>query len=157
MDSPYHAIYSAIAGIAIAPWALIRRWSPTQRIELVWTIGSMITVALFGAIVIVLLYQGFSTGASSEKVGLLQQNAVDLRSWWQHDFLDEFNREGSLVPTAIPTFSFIASLILIVIGVPKSIPWALGGGFMLLLSLGLNPNQPTHLSQWLGALGLSIG
>ena len=159
MDSPYHAIYSAIAGVAIAPWALLRRWSPTQRTEISWTISAFLTVSAIGALLVLLLYQGFSikTNVDAEKLSLLKMNAVDLRSWWQHDFKDAFNREGSLAPTAIPTISFISALILLVIGAPKSLPWGFAGLFMLLLSMGLNPDLPVHLSQWMGGLGESMG
>ncbi|MEC7984792.1 MAG: hypothetical protein VX278_06495, partial [Myxococcota bacterium] len=159
MDSPYHAIYSAVSAVFVLPWAFIRRWSPNQRIELFWSLGTLIVVSLLGALILFVLYQAFpiKMASGADKVALLKMNAADARNWWQHDFTDVFVRDSSLAPTTIPSILIWISVVLITIGAPRSLPWFFAGMLMLILSMGLNGRLPIHLKQWLGGTGVFLG
>ena len=98
LDSPYHAIYTAVASIFVLPFAFIRRWSPRQRFELLWSMTTLLITLVLGAILFCWSYTKASpskalTGA--DKIGLLKMNAADARNWWQHDSLNVFVRDIS--------------------------------------------------------------
>jgi len=159
LDSPYHAIYAALTGIIVLPWSLIRRWRIEERLDFVWTMGSLLTICVAGAAMMGALYSLFPLGESStaEYLSLWKMNAADLRVWWRHDFGTTLMRDASLVPTAIPMPILWFSTAMILIGLPRSLPWALAGILMLNLSLGLNEKLPVHLSYWIGSFGYPIG
>ena len=159
LDSPYHAIYTAVASIFVLPFAFVRRWSPKQRFELLWSMTTLLITLLLGAILLLVLYQGFSikSATGADKIGLLKMNAADARNWWQHDSLNEFVRDSSLAPTLIPSLILVISIVLIFVGLPHSLPWFFAGILMLTLSMGLNGRVPLHLGQWMGSTGQWIG
>jgi hypothetical protein len=159
LDSPYHAIYSALAGFLVLPWTLIRRWNIEERLDFIWAIGSVISLCILGAIFVAALYSLFPLGESSleEYLSLWKMNAADLRVWWQHDFQNTVVRDTSLVPSAIPIPLVWFSIILIIFGAPRSLPWCFASILMLNLSLGLNDKLPVHLSYWVGSFGYPIG
>lgn len=151
LDSPYHAIYALIAAPIVLPWAIGRLDSPAKRTQLLWTLGAgTLVVAACGGLVAA-LYTGFDISSGGEdNTELWQMNATDLRTWWRHEFQDTAVREASLAPTLIPSAFLWGGLALCVVGAPRSLPWALTGLLMLLLSLGLNPRLPLHLTFWIG-------
>ncbi len=159
LDSPYHAIYAALTGLIVLPWSLIRRWRIEERLDFVWTMGSLLTICIAGAAMMGALYSLFPLGESSteEYLSLWKMNAADLRVWWRHDFGTTLMRDASLVPTAIPMPILWFSTAMIILGLPRSLPWALAGLLMLNLSLGLNDKLPVHLSYWIGSFGYPIG
>ena len=158
MDSPYHAIYTIIMGFAILG-AFFKKRSPPQRLELMWSLGLLIGCCAIGAALVAGLYSYFplEEAQPQEKVRLLKMNALDLRTWWQFEYVDDILREPSLAPTAIPAPILWSSLVLIVIGLPRSLPWFLTGLFMICLSAGLNTNVAIHLAGWIGNIGHAIG
>jgi len=159
LDSPYNAIYTALASVFILPWTLGRRWSAARRNQARWTLGTLVIVSAVGAVLIGGLYSFFPASASvdQEQVALWQMNATDLRTWWQHDFKVTAIRDASLAPTTIPAPILWMALVFAIIGAPRSLPWTLAGLAMIQLSLGLNPRIPVHLSHWLGSAGLPLG
>ena len=159
LDSPYHAIYASLTGLIVLPWSFIRRWKIEERLDFVWTMGSLIILCLSGAIFLAALYSFFPLGESSteEYLSLWKMNAADLRVWWRHDFGTTVMRDTSLVPTAIPIPILWFSIAMIVMGFPRSLPWGLAGLLMLHLSLGLNEKLPVHLSYWIGSFGYPLG
>lgn len=159
LDSPYHAIYAALTGIIVLPWSFIRRWKIEERLDFVWTMGSLLTLCVAGAVAMAGLYSLFPLGESSteEYLSLWKMNAADLRVWWRHDFGTTVMRDASLVPTAIPMPILWFSAVMIILGLPRSLPWGLAGLLMLNLSLGLNEKLPVHLSYWIGSFGYPIG
>ena len=159
LDSPYHAIYAALTGLIVLPWSLIRRWRIEERLDFVWTMGSLLTICIAGAAMMAALYSFFPLGEASteEYLSLWKMNAADLRVWWKHDFGTTLMRDASLVPTAIPMPILWFSTAMILLGLPRSLPWAMAGILMLNLSLGLNEKLPVHLSYWIGSFGYPIG
>ena len=159
LDSPYHAIYTALAGVIVLPWAIGRPRTPARRTQLLWTLGTLVVFISISGLLIGLLYTSFpiSEQVGYDQTSLLQMNATDLRTWWQHDFQTTAVRDASLAPTTIPSPILWGALILIVVGAPRSLPWMVAGLFMVVLSLGLNPRIPIHLTHWVGASGSSIG
>jgi hypothetical protein len=159
LDSPYHAIYTAVSSMFILPFAFFRRWSPTQRIELAWSLATLIITAVIGALILLILYQSFpiKSATGADKIGLLKMNAADARNWWQHDSLNVFVRDSSLAPTLIPSFLLLIAVLLIFVGIPNSLPWFFAGLLMLTLSMGLNGRLPLHLGQWMGGFGQWLG
>ena len=162
LDSPYHAIYTALIGALALPWAALgglRR--PERRLALAWTLGCMILVGGLSAGLIGALYQTFELSSSSSSddsaARLLAMNAADLRTWWLHDFKDAAVREASLAPTVIPAAMLWGCLALAVVGLPRSLPWTLTGMLLLCLSLGLNSRMPTQLTYWIGDAGTEVG
>ena len=65
LDSPYHAIYAALTGLIVLPWSFIRRWKIEERLDFVWTIGSLLTICVAGAAMMAALYSFFPLGESS--------------------------------------------------------------------------------------------
>ena len=159
LDSPYHAIYTAVAGLFILPFSLMRRWSLSQRTDLFWSASTLGATLFAGGIILFLIYQGFpiKSATGSDKIALLKMNAADVRNWWQHDTINVFVRESTLAPTLIPSVMLIFSVVLIIIGIPRSLPWFFAGAFMMALSMGLNGRVPVHLGQWMGGFGKSLG
>ncbi|MDG1483823.1 MAG: hypothetical protein P8R54_29800 [Myxococcota bacterium] len=159
LDSPYHAIYTAVAGIIVLPWAISRPDTPARRTQLWWTIGTMVLCIGLAGLAIGLLYTSFpiSEQVGYDQTALLQMNATDLRTWWQYDFQTTAVRDASLAPTTIPAPILWGALIFILAGVPRSLPWMVAGLTMVVLSLGLNPRIPTHLTHWIGPSGVSVG
>ena len=160
LDSPYHAIYASLTGIIVLPWAFLRKWNIEERLDFIWTIGSLLALCLLGAIFVISVYSLFPLGESStqEYIDLWKMNAADLRVWWQHDYETSVIRDVSLAPTTIPMPLLWLSIVLIMIGLPRSVPWALAGVLMLNLSLGLNENLPVHLGYWVGKnMGKTLG
>ena len=102
------------------PFAFIRRWSPKQRFELLWSMTTLLITLVLGAILLLVLYQGFSikSATGADKIGLLKMNAADARNWWQHDSLNVFVRDSSLAPTLIPSLILVISIILILVASP---------------------------------------
>ena len=158
-DSPYHAVYSALTGMIVLPWSLIRRWNIDERLNFIWTIGSLLGIAMAGMAILLAIYSFFPLGESdpSEYLSLWKMNATDLRVWWRHDFQTTVIRDASLAPTAIPMPILWFSIAMILLGAPRSLPWALAGFLMLNLSMGLNEKLPVHLSYWIGSFGYPIG
>ena len=159
LDSPYHAVYTAFAAVFVLPFSFFRRWSPAQRIELIWSVSTLICTCVVGAILIIAIYQSFSIKPETqeEQISNLLMNAADARIWWQHDALNVFVRDSSLPPALIPSMILLLALILILLGLPKSLPWFVAGLLMLSLSMGLNNRLPQHLGQWMGGFGSSAG
>jgi len=118
-----------------------------------------LTICIAGAAMMGALYSLFPLGEASteEYLSLWKMNAADLRVWWRHDFGTTLMRDASLVPTAIPMPILWFSTAMIILGLPRSLPWALAGLLMLNLSLGLNDKLPVHLSYWIGSFGYPIG
>lgn len=151
LDSPYHAIYVLISAPLVLPWAAGRLRSPAERTQLLWTLGAGVLVVAACGCLVAILYAGFDVSSGEEdNTELWQMNATDLRTWWRHEFQDTAVREASLAPTLIPSTFLWGGLLLCVVGLPRSLPWALAGLLMLLLSLGLNPRLPLHLTFWIG-------
>ena len=75
LDSPYHAIYTAVASVFVLPFAFIRRWSLKQRFELLWSMTTLLITLILGAIFLLVLYQGFSikSATGADKIGLLKK------------------------------------------------------------------------------------
>jgi hypothetical protein len=159
LDSPYHAIYTALAGILVLPWAIKRPDTPARWTQFLWTLGTMIVFIGLSGAAIGLLYSSFpiSEQVGYDQTSLLQMNATDLRTWWQHDFQATAVRDASLAPTTIPAPILWGALLFTLLGAPRSIPWLLAGLLMVVLSLGLNPRIPTHLTHWVGPSGASLG
>ncbi|MBM74360.1 MAG: hypothetical protein CMK59_03070 [Proteobacteria bacterium] len=159
LDSPYLAVYSLTASVFIVPWYLFRSRILAERIQLYWALGAILAITLIGAVGVGLIYQFFpiKTLLASEKISLLTMNATDLRTWWQHDVQESFIRDSSLPPTTISSTVLLITIILVILGLPKSAPWVLVGSFMFVLSLGLNNRVPVHLGQWLGSYGKELG
>jgi hypothetical protein len=159
LDSPYHAIYTAVAGVFVLPWAIGRPDTPARWTQLLWTLGTMVVCIGLSGLAIGLLYTSFpiSEQVGYDQTSLLQMNATDLRTWWQFDFQTTAVRDASLAPTTIPAPILWGALILILAGVPRSVPWLIAGAAMVVLSLGLNPRIPTHLTHWIGPSGASVG
>jgi hypothetical protein len=151
LDSPYHAIYALCTAPIVLPWAIGRLNTPAARSQLLWTICAMLLVVLACGGVVYAIYSGFDISTSEDdSLALWQMNATDLRTWWKHEYLDTAVREASLAPTLIPSAFLWGGLLMCLLGVPRSLPWALTGLLMILLSLGLNPRLPLHLTFWLG-------
>ena len=159
LDSPYHAIYATLTGCIVLPWAFIRKWNIEERLDFIWTIGSMAVLCILGAIFVVSIYSFFPLGESStqEYLSLWKMNAADLRVWWRHDYQTSVIRDASLAPTTIPMPLLWLSIVLIITGLPRSMPWGLAGILMLNLSLGLNEKLPVHLGYWFGSFGQPLG
>ncbi|MFT5687160.1 MAG: hypothetical protein ACI8RZ_008117, partial [Myxococcota bacterium] len=159
LDSPYHAIYTALAGVIVLPWAISRPDTPAQRTQLLWTLGTMVLCIGLSGLAIGMLYTSFpiSEQVGYDQTALLQMNSTDLRTWWQYDFQATAVRDASLAPTTIPAPILWGALIFILAGVPRSLPWMAAGAAMVVLSLGLNPRLPTHLTHWIGPSGASVG
>ena len=148
LDSPYHAVYTAVAGIIVLPWAIRRPDSPARWTQLVWTLGTMVVFVGLSGLAIGMLYTSFpiSEQVGYDQTSLLQMNATDLRTWWQFDFQTTAVRDASLAPTTIPAPVLWGALGLLVLGAPRSLPWLVAGALMVMLSLGLNPRISTHLT-----------
>ena len=88
LDSPYHAIYAALTGLIVLPWSFIRRWKIEERLDFVWTMGSLLTHLCCwssndGCFV---QFLPFGESSTEEYLSLWKMNAADLRVWWRHDF-----------------------------------------------------------------------
>ena len=158
LDSPYHAIYAGIAAITVIPFNIVEKIT-THKKDFKWLVGILIAISSMGALLLIGIYQFFpiKTLLVTEKISLLTMNTTDIRTWWQHDVQDVFMRDESLPPTTIPSVLLLIAVILILVGIPNSLPWFVLGVFMLLLSVGLNNRVPVHLGQWFGEYGKNIG
>ena len=159
LDSPYHVIYTALLGLIVLPWAVVRPNTPARWTELLWTLGTMVLCVGLSGLLIGLLYSSFpiSEQVGYDQTSLLEMNSTDLRTWWQHEFQDTAVRDASLAPTTIPTPILWGALILSLLGAPRSLPWLAACVLMLMLSLGLNPRLPTYLPHWIGESGEGVG
>jgi hypothetical protein len=159
MDSPYHAIYTAVIGALVLPVALWRHWEPSRRSDLLMTLGALLLAAGIGAGAMIGLFRNFplEETVGLDRDALRNMNAADLHTWWQFDFGPAGERDPSLAPTLIPTIALWVGLGLGVLGVPRSLPWLLAALLMLCMSFGLNKLLPAELAQWMGGTGYNMG
>jgi len=163
LDSPYHAVYTAVIAVfvlpvALRPWAL-RGGGRSERSALGFTVLVLLATAGLGAALLGALYAGFSLEetSSTESLRLLRMNAADLHTWWRFDFGPATVRDPSLAPTTIPSGILWTAIVLGLIGLPRSLPWLLAGGLMLIFSFGLNTRIPLELAEWMGPTGERLG
>lgn len=158
-DSPYLVIYTLAIGAFVLPPAIYRGWKQGFRTEFIWTLGSFIAVILFGAIILISIYQflPYETSDQAAQIELWKMNAADLRTWWQYEFQTTSSRQTGLAPTTIPFMILWGCLAFTLIGAPRSLPWLFGGILMLFLAMGYNPRLPVHLSHWIGPSGVAMG
>lgn len=159
MDSPYHAIYTALLGALVLPIAVWTNWESSRRSDLLMTLGVLLLTAAVGAGMVAGLFRNFPLEGTVglDEDALRSMNAADLHTWWQFDFGPAGERDPSLAPTLIPTIALWVGLALGLLGMPRSLPWLAAALLMICLSFGLNKLLPAELAQWLGGWGYQLG
>jgi hypothetical protein len=159
LDSPYHGVYTFVLGLFVLPAELLGKWSKQRRASAPKSFGLAVAIVVVGALFIGLLFRNFPIESPSEAETLrqLRMNAVDLHTWWQHDFTSGRARDPSLAPTAIPAWMLWPALVLAVVGLPRSLPWLGAGILMLCLSFGQNVRIAEELAVWMGPSGATLG
>lgn len=158
LDSPYHAIYTAVVATIVLPWALLRTRRDQLR-GLAWTGLAMGAALAVGVLVIGSVYRLFpleSTNGTAMS-DLWRMNAADIHTWWQYDWGPASGRDPSLTPTYIPSIALAAAVALALYGGRRSWPWLAAGSLTLVMSFGINTRIPGELSRWFDNAGRSLG
>jgi len=146
LDSPYAAIH----GLVLAPVALAGLL-PGRAGRPLRAAGWAAAAAVPGLVAVGLLYARFSPGAPAtglDAATALAGNSVDLHAWWILERRPDLDALGNLVPALLPS-AFLAGAVLVgLAGLPRSLPWLLGGLLLVGLAMGTNAGNPTALAAW---------
>jgi len=155
LDSPYHAVYTAVAGIGVVSWSLL--FAPARH-----EIRAILRAALPGVVVaavglglLAAIYGAFpiDENAGQDPLLLRRTMAADLHQWWVFDFGSRGSRSVFEIPSLIPTSVLAVSLGLALCAPRHSAPWLMSASITVVLSFGLNDNLPGHLTTWFGRAG----
>ena len=163
LDSPYGLVFGLVMVPFLLP-LLATRLRQADRHARLRSLLPALLITTAGLLLVYWLYSGFTLQPPDTALDLdtaLAGNSVDLRAWWMQENRPEADILGTLAPALIPTAFLISTLILSVLGLPRSLPWLLAALFSLGLALGTNPQNAGVLAWWgqaaAGGTGHTIG